>query len=737
MVRLKLSALLLCVPLAFGLSGCSSGDNPHVGAVPGQFAPLHSLFEPVPVNPASTAAIPFPFNGLFSGTTDGTLNIPNTAGVPFVTAANLTDGFSTTASIFTDFLGFVDLSTASAPTDAPGLIIIDGSTGLPLVAGVDYALQTSPALDAAGVPISDYRTRILIEPLKPLKPSNTYLVAVTRNLLSTLGQPATASDEFRIVRSGTVVADQVNPFLDLLNDAQKAALETVRDVLMRPTVETFLGAYNANPAFDPDLTEDDLVLVWSFNTQSVGLTLQRLNAGATGKTITVADTTLSTGDLGLGLPNTADIYAGTFNSVPYYLLNASDLPTDPLTGFWTNDGTLNGVTGPLGIPCAVFAVPESTTLCYPDPDVQSTETLPILVTVPNANSMQSEPDDGWPVVIFQHGITGNRTNMFGIAPALAAAGFVTVAIDLPLHGITDTGNPFYTVIERTFDLDLVNNATSAPGPDGTIDSSGTHFVNLASLITSRDNLRQAVADLIHLAKSVGDIDDGNGGIAIDTDRIYFVGHSLGGMVGTALLGVNSDVRAATLAMPGGGIAKLLDASAAFGPVIAAGLGASGIAEGTDTYETFMRFAQHLVDPADPANFAAAAATGHPIHFIEVIGDTVVPNTTLASPTTATQHLTTISGFLSGSTPLYGLMGLEVVEDAPITPPVAPFSQTLGAGLRIAVPFAIGTHSSILSPAGPDGPTQFLDVTVEMQRQTANFLASDGNCLPLGGNCEAP
>jgi pimeloyl-ACP methyl ester carboxylesterase len=46
-------------------------------------------------------------------------------------------------------------------------------------------------------------------------------------------------------------------------------------------------------------------------------------------------------------------------------------------------------------------------------------------------------------VIFQHGITLNRTVMFSMADSFAQAGFAVVAIDLPLHGITDTANPFY------------------------------------------------------------------------------------------------------------------------------------------------------------------------------------------------------------------------------------------------------------------------------------------------------
>ena len=50
------------------------------------------------------------------------------------------------------------------------------------------------------------------------------------------------------------------------------------------------------------------------------------------------------------------------------------------------------------------------------------------------------PPTGWPVAIFQHGLTRNRVDAVAIADAFASAGFVVVSIDLPLHGITPT-NP--------------------------------------------------------------------------------------------------------------------------------------------------------------------------------------------------------------------------------------------------------------------------------------------------------
>ena len=109
----------------------------------------------------------------------------------------------------------------------------------------------------------------------------------------------------------------------------------------------------------------------------------------------------------------------------------------------------------------------------------------MLVTVPNAASAaDGAPAGGWPVLIFQHGITRNREDMFAVADSFGAGGFAVVAIDLPLHGVTSRqpGRPawyFYAAgvnpastrastcrragsIERTFDLDAENNITGAP-----------------------------------------------------------------------------------------------------------------------------------------------------------------------------------------------------------------------------------------------------------------------------------
>lgn len=697
-----------------------------------------SVFDPVPISPADSASIPFPFDGLFAGFNDPTLNIPNPKNVPFVTAANLGDGFSTTASLFFDLTGFVDLATVT-----PNLLIINSATGALLQPGIDYLLQGSSAtaLNSAGVqqPINQQRTRVLVEPLKPLAPSTRYLVAFKTGAKTTAGGDVLASAAFRVLRSDTAVSEQSEPILAHYSSAQKATLEQLRSQLIRPVVAAF-GQLAQIP-------EDQLVLAWSFTTGSTDKTLKAVAAGATAHFTQLQNTGANTSII--GAPGIADIFSGVIQ-LPYYLANSGGdtHSTAPLSTFWAADATQPDTAAKFldQVPCGAFAVgatlPDgqtaqpsvSTSLCFPLPVKKTDELLPLLVTVPNANSGQSKPANGWPVVIFQHGITRNRGDALAVAPALAAAGFVVVSIDLPLHGIGPS-NTFAALRqpghERSFDLDLVNNSTSAPGPDGTPDGSGQHFINLASLITSRDNLRQAMADLLGLSKSIASIDlDADGTPDLDASQVRFLGHSLGGVIGASYLSLDASVGAATLANPGMGIGKLLDASGAFGPVISAGLAASGVNEGTDDYETFIRFAQTLVDAADPANYLVELKAKHPLHLIEVLDDTTLPNAAAAGPTRVGQDRVTISGFLSGTDPMIALLGLEVI--GPLTPPLTSTTLKTGAKLAVATVFNTGNHGSILDPSGS---TSNAATTQEMQRQTANFLKSNGQCLPTGGNCQ--
>ena len=289
----------------------------------------------------------------------------------------------------------------------------------------------------------------------------------------------------------------------------------------------------------------------------------------------------------------------------------------------------------------------------------------------------------------------------------------SLAIDTPLHGIVPAVQPelapFYIenspwadeANERTFDVDYIDNATGAPGPDGITDPSGTHFINLGSMLTSRDNARQGQADLSILAVSLPGIDINADGLPdLDGSTVHYAGISMGAIMGTPFSAVEPMVTSAFLSVGMGGIARGLEASPTFGPSIKAGLAAAGIEQGSADYELFFTAFQTVIDSMDPINWAEEVATFKNVVVHEVIGDTVVPNFVLTAP-------------LSGTEPMMAAMGLKSYSS----------TQSDPAGLDLAGRFLPpASHGSLLSPATSPA------ATAEMQKQMASFFATLGTTV---------
>jgi dienelactone hydrolase len=334
------------------------------------------------------------------------------------------------------------------------------------------------------------------------------------------------------------------------------------------------------------------------------------------------------------------------------------------------------------------------------------------MSVPNQNSGKTKPAAGWPVVIFGHAMQGNRSQMLALADTAALAGYAVIAIDFPLHGISPddpalaplyVGNtPFAPIAnERTFDLDLIDNSTGAPGPDGKADPSGAHFIQLSSLLTNRDNFRQGIADLSTLAMTLPSMDiNGDKLPDLDASNIVYAGISLGGIHGTAFTAIEPMVKRAFLSVPMGGVMRGLEASPTIGPRIQAGLAAKGVLPGTSDYELFFIVAQTVFDSADPVNWGAEAARDNSVVLHEVWGDTVFPNYVLTAP-------------LSGTEPLIAAMNLTDYSSTQVAP----------TGVKLAGRFVPpADHGSFLSPAAAPA------TTVEMQKQFAAFIATQGTTV---------
>jgi len=655
----------------------------------------------------SNGVLPFPINLLLSGSGDLTLNIPvadpTDFGDPQV-ALNALDGFSTVSPWTFSFSDPVDPATINGSsvrffqvqfvfgTIAVQQIVTE------LVPGQDY-VATVAGTDPTG------RT-IAIVPLRPLDEMTGYMAVVTDAVQDAEGNPATPSQTYFLAkRTDPLVTEGGVSTEPLLDNATAQALEPVRQLVNA----------QESAAEAVGIARDDIVLSWTATTQSITPVLNVVRSTLSATSSTLAPTGLTTADVlppGAS-PGIANVFIGIVE-LPYFLgVPSAENPTAPLNQFWeASPGNYIPPFDGLGLD------PSSTnvTVANPIPVERDRQTVPVLVTVPNQFSGQVKPAGGWPVVIFQHGITGNRSQALALADTMASIGVAVISMDLPLHGITQTnpmdptqplaglyvGNtPFAPIAnERTFDLDLQDNASGAPGPDGQIDSSGAFFINLQSLLTARDNLRQGQVDLSTLALNVPFMDiDGDSVSDFDGSNISFVGLSLGSIVGTGFLAVESTVNNAVLSVPGGGIANLLAGSPTFGPVIRAGLQQGGVEPDSPAFFQFLGAAQQVVDSADPINWSTVAVQDNSILLHEVIGDTVVPNSVPGAP-------------LSGTEPMIRIMGLDTITA----------TTQSAAGIRGATRFGVGSHGSLLDPTASPA------TTAEMQGQAASMIATGGTTV---------
>ena len=714
-----------------------------------------------PARPASTALycpaagiLPYPFDVYFAGSTDGTLNIqPPNPTWPNQASLNEIDGFSTNASIRERFSGPIDAASLATPgavvmihintnnagpqAKAPVTPAAAGGTGAftPLkgcvvggaCAGADYSVGVA----------ADDPTILEITPLHPLAASTclptppattspcetmanggngeAYLVLLTKAI--TVGGVAAAPDvdyanfQMALASGGPTCPSITDPTLNPLCQLTGAHLGLAQ-----------LYAHVA-PGFNPA----NVVASFSFSTESTidTLALLALPQITTAQPFKANPTGITTAQAHAGLAGHADLYVGVLQ-IPYYLSK-----TEPVTGSWQ---------------APPFALDKTSTLVTrfnPVPVPTQMLLIPALITVPNAKSAYAvaggpiPPPGGWPVLIYQHGVVVNREYMLPVADSFADAGFVVVAIDLPLHGVTNKADPLYATdanpaytglipkgtgsIERTFDLDLNTNQgyTVIPGspPDGVIDPTGSHFLNLESPVTARDNFREAAADLITLERSLSNLT--LSGAPIDMTKVRYLGHSGGGIAGIMFMAVTPPavIPAASFVNAGGNWALLAQTSPSFSPDVLAALAAKGIVPGTTLFAQFWRDIQTMVDSGDPINYIALTTAQHPVHMIQVVGTTPPPAGCTPSPPVpgcpdqtvpppATQALITASAY--GPAGAAGALTRIKRGQGPVVVVPPP------GGIRGYVNFIDGYHGSLIDPS------ESLAVTVEMQTEAVSF-----------------
>ena len=648
------TASLLSVSVLLTACGGTSYDfNKETPAPEPTALPHGPVFDP------ANSKIPSTNDLLFKDSNDGTLNIPNADNNPVIAAINELDGFSTSNPIIADF--GMELDPASLTLGDSIHVFEVTKTG----ATITGVIREVTAAEMVAVPTGDKGMTLALVPRVPLKESTSYLVVLTNKIKDKAGKPALIPSVYALTK-GSVP----------LTDGDYIVLEPLRQLTNN------MEAIAASQSVD----KDSIVLSWSFTTQSISAVLNGVAASAKAGNIVVAPTGKTTHDISAAFPGIADVFIGTLD-VPYYLeAPSSTNPTASLTGYW------KGANG------------TSLTRYNPVPVANSTLNIPLMMSMPNANSGLTKPANGWPVIIYQHGITRVRTDMLVYADSMASIGYAVIAIDLPLHGI-DSTNPFYGVldanttpfpndVEPTFNVDFKNNETGDAGPDGIIDLSGEHFMNLRSLLTSRDNIRQGVSNLLVLRRSLKDIPN------IDASKVGFIAHSLGGIVGVPYLGVEDKSLPTSLIATGAPIRTILKDSIPFGVIIKNSLAAAGVTG--PAYERFLIGTQFVLDSADPFNYAMDAGAKHPIHMIEIVGDGTADNI----PDQVVSNRTTEM--------LAALIGATSASNAG--------ANSVAAGSAKIVRFTQGNHSSVLDPTRGGN---YLNVFTEIHSELASFQAASG------------
>ena len=180
---------------------------------------------------ADDPVIPFPNNVLFNGSVDGTLEIPvpaldtttcpNAGEIAVKTALNDLDGFSTTAPISTTFSSAVD-SNSLVIGDSVRVfeVTLTGTGGA--VTGITRELANDE-ITASGSSVdneiqdancdtaSPGANKLVILPLKPLKPKTSYLVVLNNNIIGENGGHAVADLVYAFTKSNDALVSTFPP----------------------------------------------------------------------------------------------------------------------------------------------------------------------------------------------------------------------------------------------------------------------------------------------------------------------------------------------------------------------------------------------------------------------------------------------------------------------------------------------------------------------------------------------
>ncbi len=219
------------------------------------------------------------------------------------------------------------------------------------------------------------------------------------------------------------------------------------------------------------------------------------------------------------------------------------------------------------------------------PQVVRTEKLRFAVTIPQADM----PAAGWPVVIYAHGTGGSYTTFIDDGEGADAANISDAAGNLITH------------------MAMISIDQVLHGPrDPTMSDPDLTFFNFNNIVAARDNAKQGGLDdfqLLRLVKgfSVDAAPKTGKPIKFDPSKIYFKGHSQGGLTGPLFLAFEPEVKGAVLSGAGANLvlALLGKTEPKNIPMLVAAL----LNEPVDEFHPFLGLLQTFLESSDPGNYA--------------------------------------------------------------------------------------------------------------------------------------
>ncbi|WP_163991714.1 hypothetical protein [Pyxidicoccus caerfyrddinensis] len=352
----------------------------------------------------ANSIIPFP-NDLLrvpaQGTTPAHLNLPvntspnaNPLEVAISTGLNTLDGWSTTAPIVSengvktgaiDVGAELDLNTVKLGQTVFFIKATNTDKGTAPKVKVCLNCTSSLKLDGSAQTTPQ---QLQIIPEVPLDEGTQYAVVMLRGMKDIKGRAVAPTAPQVLLRSKAAL-------IDANGKSQLAAVPDFLAAQLEPARLALKPLYDGLEA--QGIKRKDVNLAWAFTTQSTRSILQKLNAAPTAVPadpyfLTDQTATLKATMAANKLDN-ADVgsaFIGAYLS-PYLLSDAQ--------------GTLNR------------AAPRI-------------DRIPFMLFTPKLPA----PEGGFPVVIFGHGLTGNRSNILAVANTLNANGFAVAAIDTVQHG---------------------------------------------------------------------------------------------------------------------------------------------------------------------------------------------------------------------------------------------------------------------------------------------------------------